>query len=107
MHIEKLLKLQARMGILRKNLEEIQDKNLLKSTREDMEETRSQMERERKAIGSYAMVYLRGVFPEDDSPLWGNLESMIDQSAAPQTGGLWDQLGSQVKPKPEETTPDM
>ncbi|MEN8241858.1 MAG: PrsW family glutamic-type intramembrane protease [Chloroflexota bacterium] len=106
-HIEKLLKLQARMGILRKNLEDIQDENLLESTREDMEETRAQMEQERQAIGSYAMVYLRGVFPEDDSPLWGNLESMIAESTAPQAGGLWDQLGSQVKPKPEETNTEI
>ena len=91
-HIEKLLKLQARLGILRKSLDKLQDEDLLEATRNDITEVRAEMDEARSAIGSYAMLFLRGVFPEEDSPLWGQLES-ITADAAPQAGGLWDQLG--------------
>jgi hypothetical protein len=100
-HIENLLKKQARLGILRKNLDKLQDESLLADTRQEIEEVRADMEIARQAIGSYAMVYLRGIFPEDDSRLWGQLENIISDriaSSTPQAGGLWDQLGQQVVP---------
>jgi hypothetical protein len=108
-HIENLLKKQARLGILRKNLDKLQDENLLTDTRMEIEEVRAEMEIARQAIGSYAMVYLRGIFPEDDSPLWGQLETIISDriaSSNPQAGGLWDQLGQQVVPPPKKETPE-
>lgn len=109
-HIEKLLKKQARLGILRKNQDEMQDPALLKKNRQEMDDVRADMEAARQAIGSYAMLFLRGIFPEDDSPLWGQLEKItsdrIATSGGPQAGGLWDQLGQsvvpQVQPPPEE-----
>jgi RsiW-degrading membrane proteinase PrsW (M82 family) len=103
-HIEKLLKLQARLGILRKTLDKLQDQELLEAARKDMDEVRAEMEEERLAIGSYAMLFLRGVFPEEDSPLWGQLENITAQST-PQAGGLWDQLGQQVTPSPNHSDP--
>ena len=93
-HIEKLLKLQARLGILRKSLDKLQDEDLLRVTPNDITEVRTEMDEARSAIGSYAMLFLRGVFPEDDSPLWGQLES-ITADAAPEVGCPHrDQLGS-------------
>lgn len=109
-HIEILLKKQARLGILRKALDKIQDEKLLTETRKEMVEVRSEMEMARKAIGSYPMLYLRGIFPEDDSPLWGQLENIISDriSASPnrQPGGLWDQLNQQVIPPNRKKNPD-
>ena len=102
-HIEKLLKLQARLGILRKSLDKLQDEDLLEATRNDITEVRAEMDKARSAIGSYAMLFLRGVFPEEDSPLWGQLEN-ITADAAPQAGGLWDQLGKQAVTKHEDSS---
>jgi RsiW-degrading membrane proteinase PrsW (M82 family) len=109
-HIETLLKQQARLGILRKNMDKLQDESLLADTRQEIEEVRSDMEIARQAIGSYAMVYLRGIFPEEDSQLWGQLENIISDrisaSPTPQAGGLWDQLGQQVVPPPGNNDPE-
>jgi RsiW-degrading membrane proteinase PrsW (M82 family) len=101
-HIEKLLKKQARLGILRKNDEKMQDPALLAQNKKEMETVRADMEELRNAIGSYAMLFLRGVFPEEDSPLWGQLENVIAEriAASPgtQSGGLWDTLNQKAKP---------
>jgi hypothetical protein len=109
-HIEKLLKKQARLGILRKNQDKMQDPAMLETNRREMESVRVDMEELRKAIGSYPMLFLRGVFPEDDSPLWGQLENVIaDRIAAstgPQVGGLWDQLNQSFKPNTNRTPPE-
>lgn len=108
-HIENLLKKQARLGILRKTLDEIQDEKLLAKKRQEMDDVRAEMEDARKEIGPYAMLFLRGIFPEEDSQLWGQLKNLlIDRIAAeptPQAGGLWDQLNQQIVP-PESNQPE-
>jgi hypothetical protein len=109
-NMEKLLKKQARLGILRKNQDKMQDPALLEKNRQEIEIVRADMEELRKAIGSYPMLFLRGIFPEDDSPLWGHLENVIAERIAssdgPQAGGLWDQLNQSVVPPPEHPSSD-
>jgi RsiW-degrading membrane proteinase PrsW (M82 family) len=108
-HIEKLLKKQARLGILRKNEEKMQDPTLLEQNRKEMDSVRAEMEDLRKAIGSYPMLFLRAVFPEGDSPLWGQLENIISDrmasTAGQQVGGLWDQLNQSVVPSSKADPP--
>ncbi len=98
--IEKLLLKQARLGILRKTLDKLQDEKLVASTQEEMQAVRAEMEEMRSSIGSYAMIYLRGIFPEEDNLIWGRLENMIAErisaSPTPQRGGLWDKLDTQI-----------
>jgi RsiW-degrading membrane proteinase PrsW (M82 family) len=100
--IEKLLLKQARLGILRKNLEKLQDEKLIQNTETEIETLRGEMDEARIEIGQYAMMTLRGIFPEEDNLLWEQLENIINQRIAeapgPQKGGLWDKLDSQVVP---------
>lgn len=104
--IEKLLRMQARLGILRKNLDRLQDEKLIASTEEEIAAIRLEMDEARRAIGNYEMMTLRLIFPEEDAGIWGRLEDVINQKIAaapgPQAGGLWSQLGGKVVPPPTD-----
>jgi hypothetical protein len=96
--IERFLITQARLGILRKSLDKLSDERMRRSVDEQMNKLRLEMDAARREVGSYAMLYLRHTFPEDSSPLWGRLESAIQERAAarPASGGvnLWANLKS-------------
>ena len=96
--IERFLITQARLGILRKSLDKLSDERMKRSVDEQMNKLRLEMDVARRDVGSYAMLYLRHTFPEDSSPLWGRLESAIQERAAarPASGGvnLWANLKS-------------
>ncbi len=96
--IERFLTTQARLGIMRKSLDKLSDERMKRSVDEQMSKLRLEMDAARREVGSYAMLYLRHTFPEDSSPLWGRLESAIQERAAarPASGGinLWANLKS-------------
>jgi RsiW-degrading membrane proteinase PrsW (M82 family) len=95
--IEKFLTLQARLGILRKTLDKLaNDPKMAQAVSTQMDDLRKQMDDTRRAVGAYCMLYVRNIFPADSSPLWGRLESVIQERAAarPAAGGpnLWASL---------------
>ena len=93
--VEKLIIIQARMGIQRKLLEKHTDERMKRSVEEQINKLRSEMETVRKELGTYAMLQLRHTIPEESSPLWGRLGELIQERAsAPQAGktNLWDNL---------------
>ena len=101
--IEKFIKIQAKLGILRKTLEKLQDENLLEDARKEMALLRQEMDAVRKSVGTYTMMYLRGIFMEEDSQLWGSLERGIIEERlishpVPEGGGLWGKLDEVIKP---------
>ncbi len=103
--IEKFLLLQARLGILRKTLDKLQDEKLLEVTRLEITQKQQEMDEVRRAVGVYTMSYLRNIFPEGDSPLWGGLEGLIEQRLAAQPvdpgGGLWGRLEKRSEESPD------
>lgn len=107
--IEKFLVSQARLGILRKTLQKLNDEKMRRSVEKQMDEIRAQMDDARRAVGAYTMMSLRSLFPEDDSPVWNRLEGVIkERAAAPKPAGggaLWASLGRRTtmrKNDPEE-----
>lgn len=94
--IERFLIVQARLGILRKSLDKLDDERMKKSVKEQMDKLFIEMDAARRDVGSYAMLYLRYTFLEDAGPLWGHLEDAIQERAAarPTTGGanVWATL---------------
>jgi RsiW-degrading membrane proteinase PrsW (M82 family) len=94
--IERFLLLQARLGILRKTLEKLTDESMKAAVSAQMAEIREEMDSARRSVGTYCMLYLRNIFPEEASPLWGRLETLIPEHAAARstTGGanLWASL---------------
>lgn len=107
--IEKFLVLQARLGILRKTLDKLQDEKLKISTLAEMETIRTDMDQARVSVGTFTMMYLRGIFPDDDDTLWGHFEDTISQriSEMPKDsgGGLWASLDKRAAVK--DKTPDV
>jgi RsiW-degrading membrane proteinase PrsW (M82 family) len=98
--IERFLMLQARLGILRKTLEKLQDEKMARAVEAQMNDLRSEMDSSRRAVGTYCMLYLRQIFPEESSPLWGRLETAIQEkiAARPAGGGtnVWSSLGQRT-----------
>lgn len=107
--IQSFLIIQARLGILRKSLDKHSDEKMKRSVEEQMTKLRIEMENAQRKVGYLAMLYLRQTIPADVSPLWGKLESAIQERAsAPQTGSktnLWENLKSRqnqaAEPKQE------
>jgi hypothetical protein len=111
--IERFLIIQARLGILRKSLDKLNDDRMKRSVEAQMAKLRIEMDEARRDVGSYAMLYLRYTFPEDASPLWGRLETAIQEKAAarPATGGInvWANLMSRQEDRKagnENASPD-
>lgn len=107
--IENFLVLQARLGILRKTLQKLNDEKMKRSVEKQMDELRLEMDEARRSVGAYTMMYLRSLFPEDASPVWGRLGSVLEErAAAPRPAGgaaLWSSLGSRVS-QDKRSTPD-
>lgn len=85
--IENFLVIQARLGILRKTLDKLEDPKMRAGAEKQMEELRQQMDQARRAVGSYCMLYLRNIFPPDSSPLWGLLEERIKEKMSVRSPG--------------------
>lgn len=105
--IEKFLMIQARLGILRKTLDKLPDERMRKAVEAQMDGLRVDMDKARREVGAYCMLYLRHIFPEQASPLWGRLENLIQEKVAarPAAGGanLWASLGQRTAAKSVET----
>ncbi|KAA3645063.1 MAG: protease PrsW [Chloroflexi bacterium] len=92
--IEAFLTLQARLGIMRKTLDKLQDEKTITAVQTEMDTVREEMDAARQEVGTYAMMYLRSIFPADDSPLWSSLENSISENKS--SGKLWGTLESQM-----------
>ena len=87
--------LQARLGIMRKTLDKLQDKKLAcRSAGRNGSYPLWKWIAARQQVGTYAMMYLRSIFPENDSPLWSRLESSIAENQS--SGTLWGTLETQM-----------
>jgi RsiW-degrading membrane proteinase PrsW (M82 family) len=97
---EHFLFLQARIGIKRKTLEKLTDEKLKAAVQAEVDEMSIEMNESRRKVGAYCMLYIRNIFPEDASPLWGRLENAIQEriAARPATAGpsLWSTLGDRA-----------
>ncbi len=102
--IEEFLLMQAKLGILRKTLAkfaESGEENLRQATENQISALRSDMDELRRQVGTYCMLYLRGTFLQESSPLWDRLQGLIEErsqvarkSNAP---SLWGSLDTKIK----------
>jgi len=103
--VENLLFLQARLGIKRKTLDSFQnDEKMLQAVQAEMSEMQVQMEESRRAIGTYAMMFVRGTFTEEILSIWDQMQTKIQERSAEtggqKGGGLWSSLDNRVKQPP-------
>ncbi len=81
--VEALVLFQAQLGIKRKILQRLDDADLRRKLQREIDQMQIEMERLRREVGAYVMVYVRSVFPEGAFNLWSNLESVALKSGQP------------------------
>ncbi len=112
--VEEFLVKQAQLGIKRKALEKLTDERLRHETQVQIERLRVEIDAVRQTVGVYIMIYLRGIFPQETSPLWDRLEAAM---AAPPSRklqmDLWGVVTQRLKKVsafngvPEETLEEL
>ncbi|HOU14132.1 MAG TPA: PrsW family intramembrane metalloprotease [Anaerolineae bacterium] len=76
---------QAQLGIRRKVQEKIEDPKQKEVLAQEIAQMQSEMERLRKEIGPYVMIFVRRVFPEGALNVWGRLEAVAAQTGPADT----------------------
>jgi len=100
--VENLLYLQAQIGIKRKALDNLRENN---TTRKDLEieigGMRTEMKNIQHEIGTYAMLFVRGLFTEEMVSVWARMQVKIQERTAEtrgqKGGGLWSSLEERIK----------
>jgi RsiW-degrading membrane proteinase PrsW (M82 family) len=100
LQIEKFLFMQAQLAIQGKMLEKMQDEKMRLAIQAQIRELDQKMNKERKAVGAYCMLYLRNIFPASDTQLWNLLQQRVTRNKGEAGTGLWTTLGQRMKPKP-------
>ncbi len=98
--IEKFLFMQARLAIQGKMLEKMQDEKMRTAIQAQIQDLDQQMNEARKAVGAYCMLYLRNIFPANDTQLWNLLQQRVALNKGEAGTGLWTKLDQRLKPKP-------
>jgi protease PrsW len=112
--IGQVLVLQARLGIYRKTLAKLPEEWMRQDAETRIAQLNKDMERLRRKIGVYPMLYLRQIFPEKNRSTWDRLENIIAARTgdAALTGeapanhqDLWEVLKARMEGKtaPEQT----
>ncbi len=103
---ERFLVIQARLGILRKNLELMSTDENKVAIETQIDQLLIEMDDIRRSIGAYAMLYIRHIFPSDVSPIWQSIETAIqDQSKnTVKTGiNIWANLAAKQADRAVDT----
>ncbi|MFH1447130.1 MAG: MinD/ParA family protein [Chloroflexota bacterium] len=109
--VNELLKHQARLGILRHNYNKLVDENTKKTTYEEITLVRDKMERVRKKLGPWVMLYIRDVFAEESIQLWNNFTIAIEEKASSNSSNnvpnLWYTLNNKMTPHSKINTGEL
>jgi RsiW-degrading membrane proteinase PrsW (M82 family) len=109
--VERFLVIQARLGILRKTLDKLNnDEKMSQAVKKQMGELQVEMDTLRKGLGAYNMLHLRGIIPSEASPLWTRMSEAINHRAAARPAGnsgpnLWASLGKRTDKQPPAKDP--
>jgi RsiW-degrading membrane proteinase PrsW (M82 family) len=99
--VEKLTYLQARLGIKRKALDSFQNSSMRKALEAEIRGMQKEVRTEQRAIGTYAMLFVRGLFSEEMVSVWERMQAKIRERSAEkniQKGpNVWSSLDERVK----------
>lgn len=100
--VEKLLYLEARLGIKCKTFESFQaDETRFNTVEAEIDEMRTQIDAARRDIGTYAMLFVRGMYAEEVVSVWEQLQAKTKErsmlTGGQKSGGLWSTLEERIK----------
>jgi len=97
--IKELLQLQARIGILKKDIGKFTDTKMRTVVQAQIDEFLQKMEVQRKEIGSYAMIFVREIYLEPDSSIYESLQkALIVKTSSQESSGIniYANLGQKI-----------
>lgn len=96
--IEAFLMLQARLGILQKTYYKVKDDKVRQGIEAQIVTLQQEIDDARRQVGPYCMVYLRNIFPEQNSLLWLQLEEKINNRAKQPSGtNIWQTVKTRTQ----------
>ena len=99
--VEKLLYLQARLGIKHKALDGFQNNsNMYKALEAEITNISTEITKKQREIGTYAMLFIRKLFTYEMISVWDQMQAKIQARAAEtgsqKGGGVWSILEERV-----------
>jgi RsiW-degrading membrane proteinase PrsW (M82 family) len=100
--MEKLLYLQARLGIKRNFVDSIPKNDPSRSTAEkDLRTMRTEMRAAQRAVGAYTMLFVRGLYTGELISVWDQMQAKIlagaKEKGGQKGGGLWSSLEERLQ----------
>jgi RsiW-degrading membrane proteinase PrsW (M82 family) len=99
--VEKLLYLEARLGLKRKAMDNFQKNHSVpKSLEAEILALRKEIKATHRAIGAYTMLFVRGLFTAEMVTVWDQMQAKIRERSAlngrQKGGGLWSSLAERL-----------
>jgi RsiW-degrading membrane proteinase PrsW (M82 family) len=95
---ETLLFMLAEIGIKRKILEKTHDVEMQQQMEREIQRIRSEMDKVRKSIGPYCMLFVRTVYLEHGTKIWELIKERVAATGPGKAGGgLWSRLDDYLK----------
>lgn len=100
--VEKLLYLQAHIGIKSKALDGLRGNDTIyKAVGAEIDKMRTKMKKIQGEIGVYPMLFVRGLFTDEMASVWEQMQSKIEErsnaNGGQKGGGLWSSLEERLK----------
>jgi RsiW-degrading membrane proteinase PrsW (M82 family) len=96
--IERFVRLQGQLGIKKNTLQSVNDERLREEIQSQIDELTQEIDESRREVGSYAMMTVRSIFPNEDIQTYMSLQQQIEEQRTKGTAksgtGVWDTIGS-------------
>jgi len=94
--VEAFLKLQAQLGIKRKQQELTRDEKQRQDLGTQVFALQKEMDALRREVGVYCMSYVRSILPPETEPIWSRLGESLTGKQEPAGPSLWGTLGKKM-----------
>ena len=104
--VEKLLYLEARLGLKHKALDSAPEtSNLHRTLEAEVRAMRKEVKAARRKIGAYTMLFVRGLFTDEMISVWDRMQAKVRERSAltggQKGGGLWSSLEERLNAHPD------
>ena len=94
-HVAELLHLEAQLGMAEQLEEDTTDPDLRAERQAQVAALEQQLDRQRRDVGVYVMLYVRSIFPTTAWSLWARLGQALAKRPSPRSA-MWEALGRRL-----------